>query len=317
MDASIQVLLENKNLLIFAEGGTESIKKLRPLQKGITRIAFQTLEKKPALDLEVLPVGINFTFPSRFNSVVMLKVGKPIQAGHYFMHDESSSKNKQEELIQDIYTEMKKNIIHLEDQHKIHLFEKLALLQRSVKKYSYLPVFLQTDAPLKEEKNLAELLHTISEEKTNRIGEMLIHLESDIKQEKLTLNDLEKHPCDARRLTVLLLGLIPGIAGAVTHFIPFAIAAYFTRAKVKQKEFKASILMVSSLVLGLIYYIICFFVILTFHLPLIYLVIQLLLGFWLRFYYYLWSDTVFIYAGKLEKFRQEGKNILDYLKQNE
>ncbi|MFN8338031.1 MAG: 1-acyl-sn-glycerol-3-phosphate acyltransferase [Saprospiraceae bacterium] len=73
MDESTQVLIDKKNLLIFAEGGTQSIKKLRPLQKGIARIAFQTLEKQPDLDLEILPVGINFTEPSKFNKEVMLE----------------------------------------------------------------------------------------------------------------------------------------------------------------------------------------------------------------------------------------------------
>jgi 1-acyl-sn-glycerol-3-phosphate acyltransferase len=67
MDESIKVILDKKNLLIFAEGGTESIKKLRPLQKGISRIAFQAIEKDPNLDLEIIPVGINFTYPSLFN----------------------------------------------------------------------------------------------------------------------------------------------------------------------------------------------------------------------------------------------------------
>jgi 1-acyl-sn-glycerol-3-phosphate acyltransferase len=44
IDESLDVLKNNQNLLIFAEGNTQSIKKLRPLQKGISRIAFQSME---------------------------------------------------------------------------------------------------------------------------------------------------------------------------------------------------------------------------------------------------------------------------------
>ncbi|MBL0102155.1 MAG: 1-acyl-sn-glycerol-3-phosphate acyltransferase [Saprospiraceae bacterium] len=84
IDESLQVLIENKNLLIFAEGSTESVKKLRPLQKGIVRIAFQALEKNPELELEILPVGLNFTYPTDFNEEVMLQVGQPILVQKYF-----------------------------------------------------------------------------------------------------------------------------------------------------------------------------------------------------------------------------------------
>ena len=102
MDESFKILMENKNLLIFAEGGTESVKKLRPLQKGIARIAFQVLEKDPELDLEIIPTGINFTYPTRFNKEVMLQVGEPIKVKPYFALYLTDKNKAIDQLLSDI-----------------------------------------------------------------------------------------------------------------------------------------------------------------------------------------------------------------------
>jgi 1-acyl-sn-glycerol-3-phosphate acyltransferase len=72
LQASSDVLLDGKCLLIFAEGSTKCIKMLRPLQKGLSRITFDTLARDPNIDLEILPVGINFTHNTLFNKEVMI-----------------------------------------------------------------------------------------------------------------------------------------------------------------------------------------------------------------------------------------------------
>src|SRR5690606_7108683 len=54
IQAATDVLVKNKCLLIFVEGGTKSIKKLRPLQKGFVRMASEAVQKNPQIDLEIL-----------------------------------------------------------------------------------------------------------------------------------------------------------------------------------------------------------------------------------------------------------------------
>ncbi|MCL6261444.1 lysophospholipid acyltransferase family protein [Aquiflexum sp. TKW24L] len=83
-DKSVSILLEKGSIVIFAEGNHSNVRNLRPLKKGFARIAYQTLEKYPELDLVVLPVGINYSNHRYSGSKVSLVFGKPIKPSDYF-----------------------------------------------------------------------------------------------------------------------------------------------------------------------------------------------------------------------------------------
>lgn len=83
-DKSVNILLEKGSIVIFAEGNHSNQRNLRPLKKGFARIAYQTLEKEPELDLVILPVGINYSNHRYSGSKVSLVFGKTIQPKDYF-----------------------------------------------------------------------------------------------------------------------------------------------------------------------------------------------------------------------------------------
>lgn len=311
MDESIQVLLDKKNLLIFAEGGTESIKKLRPLQKGISRIAFQTLEKDPDLDIEILPVGINFTFPALFNKEVMLNIGAPLKVRDYLNQYSQDNKSGHESLLNDLFLAMKKSVIHLEDQKRLKTFEKMVVFQRSKNLYSYLPVYLNEIKPLKSEKKLAESIDNLSDDELQEIREKIKVLESEMKNENVTLDDICKIPYNASRILILLIGFLPALLGGLLHAIPLTISYYFTKINVKQKEFRASILMVTSMILSLLFYIAFVIIIAMTAISFYWLAISILTGLWFRYYYQTWIGTTFVSMKLLDKFKNKGFQILN------
>jgi 1-acyl-sn-glycerol-3-phosphate acyltransferase len=313
MDESIQVLLDKKNLLIFSEGNTESIKKLRPLQKGISRIAFHTVEKDIDLDLEILPIGINFTYPAMFDETVMLKVGKPLKVREYMDQYVRDNKTGHENLLDDLFIAMKKNIIHLEDQKRIKIFEKLVILVRSRNPYAYLPVFRNDLGHLENEKKLAEKLDTLPDHKLELLRDNMKELELEMAKEKISLHNLQKIPVHFVSALVLVLGFLPAMTGAFFHFLPLMSAYLFTKTKVKQKEFRASILMVSALLLCMTTYLIYIIIIVVMGLPLYWLAIIIITGLWLRWYYQVWANTFFASGYTLEKFKNKGYQILDNL----
>jgi len=83
-DKSVNILLEKGSIAIFAEGNHSNQRNLRPLKKGFVRIAYQTLERFPDLDLVILPVGINYSNHRFSGSKVSLIFGKPISPKDYF-----------------------------------------------------------------------------------------------------------------------------------------------------------------------------------------------------------------------------------------
>ncbi|MDV7396027.1 1-acyl-sn-glycerol-3-phosphate acyltransferase, partial [Arthrospira platensis SPKY1] len=68
VEEASQVLHTHHPVLILAEGSTAHEKRLRPLQKGTARIALGTEDQRPDLGIQLVPVGVNYTYADRFRS---------------------------------------------------------------------------------------------------------------------------------------------------------------------------------------------------------------------------------------------------------
>jgi 1-acyl-sn-glycerol-3-phosphate acyltransferase/uncharacterized membrane protein len=69
---------------IFTEGSHSFKRTIRPLKKGICRLAFETLERNPNLDLKIIPVGLNYNDHIAFQTEVLVVFGEPIPVKPYF-----------------------------------------------------------------------------------------------------------------------------------------------------------------------------------------------------------------------------------------
>jgi 1-acyl-sn-glycerol-3-phosphate acyltransferase len=71
-------------LLIFPEGTSEHERRLRPLKTGTARIALGAeAENNFQLGVQILPVGLTYTDPKRFQSEVFVHFCKPIPANDF------------------------------------------------------------------------------------------------------------------------------------------------------------------------------------------------------------------------------------------
>ncbi|MFN8239137.1 MAG: 1-acyl-sn-glycerol-3-phosphate acyltransferase [Bacteroidales bacterium] len=64
-----KVLRKNGNYVVFSEGICVQEKRLQKLRKGTGRMAFGA-EEAHGLDVHIVPVGINYTYPSKFRKEV-------------------------------------------------------------------------------------------------------------------------------------------------------------------------------------------------------------------------------------------------------
>ena len=311
IDESLDVLKNNQNLLIFAEGNTQSIKKLRPLQKGISRIAFQSMENNSASELEILPVGINFSQFLSFDEVVMLRIGPPVKVKEY-MSEYNLDKNKgHQKILDDVYHEMKKNVIHLDHQERIHVFEKLCLLQNMEYIEGYTPFFSTTPDKLDRDICLAQKTDALDSDKLTMVKDELHNFEQHLKSMGKSFKDLNKRPFNVLKVLILILGFIPAFLGLIFHVIPLTGGYLFMKKNVDQLEFKSSILMVSTLVLLMIFYIILFVVVILFDIPLFLMLAGFLCGLWLRFYYTEMKSFSLVSSNTYENIRKKAASILE------
>lgn len=66
-----EILRKNDNLFMFSEGICVQEKRLQKLRKGTARVSFGT-EEKFGDDVNIVPVGIHYTYPDKFRKEVII-----------------------------------------------------------------------------------------------------------------------------------------------------------------------------------------------------------------------------------------------------
>jgi len=77
-DACAQVLTKGEAVTMFPEANHNLRRRVRPLSKGFTRVLFKALELSPELDIQIVPVGLNYSHALGFPDTVAVYYGQPI-----------------------------------------------------------------------------------------------------------------------------------------------------------------------------------------------------------------------------------------------
>ena len=117
-----EVLNQNKTVVIFPEGNHHINRSVRPLSKGFTRIVFETLEKYPEIDLQIIPVGINYNKADDFVDSTSVFFGKPIPAKNYLSTDKNKAIIK---LKEDVFQAICKLTTHIPSENYEAIATKL------------------------------------------------------------------------------------------------------------------------------------------------------------------------------------------------
>ncbi len=107
-----KMLLDHGALIIFPEGSTKRVKQLRPLQRGIWRLAFGTLARDRNLDIVIVPVGVNFTDLDHIRSEAMISFGAPIPLNQYYDAYEADKPGTMRKLTPMLYEKMRPHVVH-------------------------------------------------------------------------------------------------------------------------------------------------------------------------------------------------------------
>ena len=73
-----EILERNQAILMFPEANHNIKRRVRPLSKGFTRILFGALDKTPDLDIQLVPVGLNYRRNMGFPDQVAVLFGSAI-----------------------------------------------------------------------------------------------------------------------------------------------------------------------------------------------------------------------------------------------
>jgi 1-acyl-sn-glycerol-3-phosphate acyltransferase len=122
-DLCCDYLDNNDSILVFAEANHNLKRRIRTLSKGFTRIAFGAEEKYDwNLDLQIVPVGVNYSDHRTGRNLVHVKFGECIPVSKYAEAYKEDENNASQELKDDVSDAMKELVFHVEnlDEYPLH-----------------------------------------------------------------------------------------------------------------------------------------------------------------------------------------------------
>ena len=266
-----QLLTRNKKIIIFAEGLCIQERRLRPLKKGVPRMILGAMESGELDDLIVVPVGINYTDPSQFQSTIFCNIGAPIKMIDYVAAYKEAPAKTMNQFLTDLTPRMKELIVHINHQRSEEVIEHLEEVCRhdyyAQKKYS----IKNLEHDFKFSNYIVETINKAEEEQPEKVKELhhkTTHYFSVLKKHHLKdwlISPKKQHLINygvfSLRLLFIILTLPIYVRGLIASYLPYKLTDMITKKKVRVIEFKASFNMGIGAVLFLLYYNLQFFVV--------------------------------------------------------
>lgn len=258
------LLTANKTILIFPEGLCVQERRLRHLKKGLTRIAFQTLESfNYSKDILVIPVGINYQAATKFRSKAFIDIGNPISMKEY----EESYKSDKVKAINDFTKKLEEKILEQVTNINASHNDKLVSNIEEVYTHKWL-----VDKHLNSSKignqgiassEIVEMVNVLDEKDPELVASLKSKIYPYIKL--LNENNLRDHLLREENINkmnlgtfvleyiIVYLGVPFYFVGLLLNYPPYFIAEKFAGKKVKKAEFYASFRANLSLIFWTLY----------------------------------------------------------------
>ncbi len=244
-----------KNILVFAEGFTddEFVRRLKPIKKGIARMAFFALEDMQWKEkVYIQAMGINYTDPGVFRSEVLMNYGDKICLNDYEEAYKQNPNRVIKEITQWVEQNMRKQITHVEQLEYCTLHENIMRLTRKGMNPKNSDFSIPLEDRVKYSQNLA---HWINAQPEERLEQLKIPIEAyfqDLESARLTEEDVYEFSQAGKvtntKLVLYNVFLAPfALLGLLHGWISWFVIKPKIEKAFKRKVFWSSVKMVISL----------------------------------------------------------------------
>lgn len=329
-DITVGVLTRRNVLCLMPEGNHGNKRKLRPLVKGMFRIAFRAQEFFGEEDaVQIVPVGIDYEKYTNFRTKLLLNIGKPIPVSEYFKAYKEEPARAINAIRQRLFEELRQCMIDIQSEEYYDvIFSLRTIYNRSMR--SHLNINgKDLYSRFRADKEMIRILEETEQndpETIKALAEMVREYTGGV--EKTGFRDwlfnrnsysfLMLIPFSLAMLVILPLFLY----GLLFNIIPYRLPLLLCR-KFKDRQFHSTIKFVLGMFLFPIYYLILFILAWIFTSPgwikWIYLVSLPLMGIFAHTYFIWWKKlrSMWRYSlmtlGKndlLQKLKELRKDIL-------
>jgi 1-acyl-sn-glycerol-3-phosphate acyltransferase len=291
------ILKDNQRLCLMPEGNHGDKRKLRPLVKGIFRIAFMAQkEKGPDPFVKIVPIGLDYSDYAKFRQKLFVNFGKSIEVSEYYTRWETNPALAMNALRDRLSAEMSKLMIDI----KTEKHYEAVLFLRSIYNDKMLTRLNLKKGNLGNEhdadREMIRCIQNLEEadpDKMNEVAENVNEYKSLLEKKQLRdwvvqhgeyssagifINWFLQIIC----LPVFMYGLLHN---AFAYFIPVKVVS-----KIKDRQFHSSVKMALGMIiytLEMILIAIAAFILLPYICALAYLVSIPISG-WVAYLYYIW-----------------------------
>lgn len=251
--------LLNKNacISILSEGNMAHEKRLRPIQKGTAKMALGVYEKHGNENVQIIPVGVNYSDSNQMRSVLMANVGEPILIKDYLAAYQENPRKATLQITREIERQLKERVIHIADPADDVWINQILEIQRNNLEATVWPGYAETDDLRQKEMALTQELNVKTAEEKAALKSAAANYFQKIKKKGYADQGVAQPQHGNLMSTLFLLfGFIPALIGAITNFIPFTTAKKLATAKVKKIEFFSSVRLGTYLGVYIIQYLI-------------------------------------------------------------
>lgn len=265
-----ELLKKNAKLIVFAEGLCVQERRLRPLKKGVARMVFGAYEFLKSDNLMVLPIGINYSNPSKFRSDLFYNIGEPIFVKEFIDEYKENSAKANNSFLKILEFKMKSLINQIDNKsydRAVYFYESLCkrdLLES--KKLNY--KILENDFMIT--KLITESVNRAAIQNQNVLDEFMLKASvyfEDLKKSRLKdwlINPKQKKQVNKLvfciRFILVLFGFPFYFMGLLGNYIPYLLTKNCTKKVVKNKEFFSSVAIAFAMIFFLLNYILWFFI---------------------------------------------------------
>lgn len=252
-----EILKKNGNMIMFSEGLCVQEKRLQKLRKGTARLAFGA-EEKFGLDVNIVPVGINYTYPAKFRKEVMINFSGPFSIREL---KDIYRENPARALLafnQKCDESLRKEVIIIEDPANDWIAEQLLKMGRHNMILPFFQWRFDTDDRRLMEKGVADRINSMAKASPDKLA--LLNKKVKDYTDRLGSARLSDENF-ARRLNYGWLRYFAVVAGApiflagyIANLLPFIVPKYVCDKLIHDPRHYSSVYVSSGTVLYLIYF---------------------------------------------------------------
>jgi hypothetical protein len=226
-------LVRREAVGIFPEGKSHDLFKVEQVRSGAARIVMQAVSEGTS-GLVIVPLGLNYEQKDRLFTSIWVRVGAAIDVAVWLKQQDADERKAMRALTVEIDRRLKEAVIHLDESKWEPFLHDLEVLRPPPKSHATGPV-----AALRQRKRIADAMNYFLKTDRPRAEAMADKIERHHKDlAALGLNIRSpvvrlRGPLLIARLKgellLLLLALVPALAGTVHHIIPFLMTRAVAR----------------------------------------------------------------------------------------